>query len=268
MNLKNSDMFEKIELDRDNPIPLYYQIAQSIRAAIQSEKLKPGDKLLTEEKLQEKFNVSRATVRKAVSDLVYEGLLEKKPSKGTIVSVPKVEDRMYGVMSFTKTTLDSNKSLETEIIEFKDVTNRPEISDKLQLDEKEVLRYMKRIRYIDGDPVTVEDWYAPAKYLPDFSADLFTAEGMGQSSYQVLQNKYQIKLGSIYDTMTAVALEKRDAKFLNTSRGMPALLRQRITYDEKNIPIAYASGLYLVKISLAFHSDSDKPDPSDLLNSF
>ena len=258
MNLKDSNVFEKFELDRDNPIPLYYQIAQSIREAIQNEILKPGDKLLTEEKLQDKFNVSRATVRKAVSDLVYEGLLEKKPSKGTIVSVPKVEDRMVGVMSFTKTSLDSNKALKTEIIEFNDITNHPEISKKLQLDEKEVLRYMKRIRYIDGAPVAVEDWYAPGKYLPNFTTNLFTAKGVGQSSYHVLQNKYHIKLGSIYDTITAVALEKSDAKFLSTSKGMPALLRQRITYDEKNIPIAYASGLYLVRISLAYHSDSEK----------
>ncbi|NTW71799.1 MAG: GntR family transcriptional regulator [Eubacteriaceae bacterium] len=257
MYFKDDDTFKKFELNREMPIPLYYQIAQLIREEIKSGELKPGDKILTEEKLQEKFDVSRATVRKAISDLVNDGLLEKKPSKGTIVSVPKVEEKMYGVMSFTNATLKSNKSLKTKIIEFKEITNNPEVCEKLQIDKNEKVNYIKRVRYIDGEPIAVEDWYAPSKFLPDLTIDQFAENGIGQSSYYLIQNVYNIKLSSIHDIMSAVALEQNEAKILDTFKGTPALLRQRITYNENNIPIVYSCGRYLIKISIDFHANKD-----------
>lgn len=52
MSLKDSELFEKSELQRDLPIPLYYQIYKLIKDDIESGELLPGDKILTEEKLQ------------------------------------------------------------------------------------------------------------------------------------------------------------------------------------------------------------------------
>jgi GntR family transcriptional regulator len=255
--LKN---IERIDLNRDMPIPLYYQISQMIRQEISSGELKPGDKILTEEKLQTQFDVSRATVRKAISDLVYDGLLEKRASKGTIVATPKVEETMYGVVSFTASTLQNNKSLRTEIIDFKVISNIFEIAEKLEIPESETVYYIKRIRYIDGHPVTIEDWYSPTKFLPGFSADLFTSEGEGQSSYSLIQKKYKFNLVSIHDIMSAVLLDPEESKLLDCRKGTPALLRQRVTYDENRVPIVYSSGRYLIKISLDFYADQKEKD--------
>ena len=55
------------EIDKDTPVPLYYQISQQIRDQIEAGELKPGDRLPTEKELQEEFEVSRATVRRAIS---------------------------------------------------------------------------------------------------------------------------------------------------------------------------------------------------------
>ena len=66
---------EEFKLDRNTPVPLYYQLKQYLIGQIRSGKLKVGDMLPTEFELCEKFGVSRPTVRQAMSEMVAEGYL-------------------------------------------------------------------------------------------------------------------------------------------------------------------------------------------------
>ena len=56
--------------------PRYYQLKDVLKQEIEEEKYKKGDTFLTERQLQEKFGVSRVTVRQAVSELTNEGYLQ------------------------------------------------------------------------------------------------------------------------------------------------------------------------------------------------
>lgn len=62
-------------IDRDVPIPAYYQLKQLIKEQIQQGQLQPGDRLPTEAELCEQYNLSRTPVRQALQELVFEGLL-------------------------------------------------------------------------------------------------------------------------------------------------------------------------------------------------
>ena len=73
-------------LDKNSPVPLYYQLYTSILADIRSGVLKPGDMLPPEKQIMEKYDVSRDTVRHALNDLAREGYLTRAKSKGTIVT--------------------------------------------------------------------------------------------------------------------------------------------------------------------------------------
>lgn len=70
-------------LERSREIPIYIQLADELRNAINSGEIKPGDKLPSESEMQKKYGVARLTVREALSVLVNEGLLEKMHGKGT-----------------------------------------------------------------------------------------------------------------------------------------------------------------------------------------
>ncbi len=70
-------------LNKQSPIPLYYQLMEDIRAQITSGEIKAGDKLPSESQMMEQYGVSRLTVREALSNLVNEGLLVKKHGKDT-----------------------------------------------------------------------------------------------------------------------------------------------------------------------------------------
>jgi multiple sugar transport system substrate-binding protein len=74
------------EIDKNVPIPLYYQLKQMIKRKIESGEFKPGDRLPTEQELCEMFGISRTPVRQALTELTYEGILYRRPGLGTFVS--------------------------------------------------------------------------------------------------------------------------------------------------------------------------------------
>ncbi|MDR3552592.1 MAG: GntR family transcriptional regulator [Clostridia bacterium] len=248
--MKNDDLYSAYQLNKYTPLPLYYQIASIIREQILSGKFAPGDQILTEEKLQKMFGVSRATVRRAISDLVYDGLLERNHSRGTIVTQPKLEENLFTVGSFTSTMLQSGKNLSTRILEFNRIFGDASLNSKFALETGSSFYYFRRLRLIDGSPVCIEDCYAPVKYFENLSSGMFKDTGMEQSTYNLLQKQYGITIKSIRDIMGAVALNAEDARLLSSHNGAPVLLRQRMSYDQVNRPVLYTTGRYIIKLTM------------------
>lgn len=77
------------KLDKNIPIPLYYQLKQQIIREITNNRLKPGDSIPTEEEFSRALNISRPTIRQALGELVNEGYIYRLKGKGTFVSPPK-----------------------------------------------------------------------------------------------------------------------------------------------------------------------------------
>jgi GntR family transcriptional regulator len=240
------------ELEKDTRIPLYYQIELFLKEQISSGELKPGDQILTEEKLCQKFGVSRATVRRAIADLVYEGLLERNYSKGTYVTQPKITQGLFEATSFTSAILKSGKILTTKILKFRKVPSDDYLRKKLPVEKDDYLYFIKRVRYVDDMPVCVEELYIPEKYVPGFSIDLFEGQGLNQSTYHVLQQHYNIVVKRVNDTMSAVSADDKDAVLLDVEKNSPVLLRQRISYDAQDRPLSFSSGRYIIKINISF----------------
>src|SRR3712207_3517099 len=89
-------------LDKTSPIPLYYQLAQRLRADIEAGTVKPGELLGTEKVIQDRYEVSRATVRKALDELTRSGQLVRITGKGTYVSTPPLTVDLPHLLSFTE----------------------------------------------------------------------------------------------------------------------------------------------------------------------
>ena len=67
-------------------VPMYRQIARDLRKQIESGALPPGEKLLTEQQLSEKYQASRNTIREAIKWLTSRALVETRPGQGTFVA--------------------------------------------------------------------------------------------------------------------------------------------------------------------------------------
>ncbi|BDX32870.1 hypothetical protein TUM20985_34170 [Mycobacterium antarcticum] len=75
-----------VQLDRSSPVPLYYQLAQAIEAAIRNGELDPGDRFENELAMGKRLTLSRPTVRRAVQLVVDKGLLFRSRGVGTVVA--------------------------------------------------------------------------------------------------------------------------------------------------------------------------------------
>ena len=103
-----AERYEK--LTHDNFKPLYFQLKEIFHDKIESEELKEGDMIPSENELQQIYGVSRATVRKAIELLVYEGLMDKKKGRGTFVKRRKIEEQLPVLKSFTEEMSGRNAS--------------------------------------------------------------------------------------------------------------------------------------------------------------
>ena len=74
-------------INRNNPRPLYLQLADFLREQIKSGQIKPGDKLDSEPEMVKKYGIARQTAREALQQLVNEGLIVKKHGKGTFCKI-------------------------------------------------------------------------------------------------------------------------------------------------------------------------------------
>lgn len=72
-------------IDHEGPVPLYQQLADLLRAQIESGELPPNRPIPTEQRLMQMHELGRDTVRRAIGVLKEEGLLITVKARGTFV---------------------------------------------------------------------------------------------------------------------------------------------------------------------------------------
>ena len=72
-------------IDRNSPIPQYFQLQTWLFEQIEQGVFKPNDKIPTEEELSQLTGLARATIRQAIQNLVNMGYLIRKKRLGTFV---------------------------------------------------------------------------------------------------------------------------------------------------------------------------------------
>ena len=235
----NSIVGEKM-FKQENRVPLYLQLKESLRTSIITHKLKAGDKIPTEVELSEKYNISRVTVRKAVTELVEEGYLVRKQGKGTFVQSQKIERKVVHLTSFTAACeahglKASSKTIKREII-------LPTSSDKklLQLEENDQLLFIQRVRYADEQPLMLENNYFSFKKYK-----FLLEENLEGSIYRLLQDKYQIILNNPGETsLELVRALEDEASLLDVPVGEPLFYMETVvSFDDSPV---YLGKQYMV----------------------
>jgi DNA-binding LacI/PurR family transcriptional regulator len=100
-----------LKVQKKTVVPIYRQVMSYIRSDIEKKAFKPGDQLPSEPELAELYDVSRITIRKVLSLLSNEGLVERRKGKGTFVSEPGRDKLPFalGIISFGYTFIESNE---------------------------------------------------------------------------------------------------------------------------------------------------------------
>jgi len=165
-------------------LPMYRQIADAIREKISSGEYKVGEALPTEAQLREEFSVSRVTVRQALKLLIENEELESIQGSGTYVKENKVKYDIYQQSSFAEKWAHLDGVTHSDVLAFEIQAASLTMAEHLEINEGARIFYIKRVRFLDNNPITVEETWMPTDMFPDL-----TYQVMQGSKYDFIENQ-------------------------------------------------------------------------------
>uniref|UniRef100_UPI0029425048 GntR family transcriptional regulator n=1 Tax=Streptococcus orisratti TaxID=114652 RepID=UPI0029425048 len=155
-------------------IPAYVKIHDAIRKEIEEGIWKIGQRLPSERDLADVYEVSRMTLRQAITLLVDEGILERRVGSGTYVSGRRVQEKMRGTTSFTEIVRAQGKTPSSQLISYqKKLASEDEIK-RLELRPTDFVVRMERVRFADKIPLVFEVASIPEKLIRQFKREEVT----------------------------------------------------------------------------------------------
>ncbi len=211
-------MLQERTLDKNVPIPLYFQLEKLILEEIESGAYPVGSMIPTEKELSQMFDISRTTVRQAITDLVQKEQLYRIKSKGTFVSRPKIsQEFIQSILSFNEDVMHAGRTPSTEVLDLKIVRLPQEIAVQMGLAADTNAIYLYRKRYADADPIVRVETYLPYDTCSFLLEHDFTRESL----YDVLSTQDNTKVTRIKRLCEARPANSEDVAVLGIKRGRP-----------------------------------------------
>ncbi|SHJ65578.1 GntR family transcriptional regulator [Dethiosulfatibacter aminovorans DSM 17477] len=206
-------------LDHDSIIPLYEQISEKIKEEIQKGTFGSQKRLPTEGQLAEQYGVSRITIRSAITELVKQGLVNRKQGKGTFITTPSMQkDFKRPGTGFTQICLENGQKASSKVLEagiF--VPDDPKVIEWLELKEGDEAVRIVRLRYVGDMPCIIEENIFPMKYSYLLDIDLTG------SIYKYLKEEKNIDVVAGELILNIIRPDQKTARLLQKSKNTPLL---------------------------------------------
>ncbi|HVJ34379.1 MAG TPA: GntR family transcriptional regulator [Terriglobia bacterium] len=217
-------IFDKAQFDAKAIMPLYLRLQHMIREAVTSGILHELEALPGEREMAEMLGISRVTVRKALADLVSEGVLVQRRGSGTFVSQQRgrIEQPLSRLTSFTQDMRSRGLSAESQWLERSIALPTPQEAMVLGLSPGAEVCRLHRLRRADGVPMAIELAVVPRQFLPD-------PEIVGASLYAALDELGARPIRAL-QRLHAISLPEYEAGLLQVPVGSATLFIERVSY--------------------------------------
>jgi GntR family transcriptional regulator len=216
--------------------PRYIAIAALLRDRIVGDQLGPHTLLPSERELAEQHQVSRMTARQALSLLESEGMVYRKPPRGTFVAEPRVT---FHIGSFSKEVARQGRSPDATLLWAEHQEATAMVRRALDLDADATVHVFHRRRTVDNVPFALETTYLPAALTPG----ILDAPEDG-SLWALLRDRYGIGLNSTTAVLESIVLDDNSSTQLGVRPGSAGTLLTRRTLDTTGRPVEYARDVY------------------------
>jgi GntR family transcriptional regulator len=198
--------------------------------------LRVGTKLVNEQGLAERFDVSRSSVREAVSALVTAGYLERHHGSGTyVVGLPGPRHALDATLSYTHMIADAGMTPGMRVLSVQTRPATPDETTALKLGRDESIRRLERLRTADGRPVVYSVDVVPERFVT-----MVTNSTFDRSLYDVLSSIGE-PVVSADAVLSPVIADQRLAKLLRVKVGSALQLIVEVDYNKNGEPIVYSS---------------------------
>jgi GntR family transcriptional regulator len=258
---------------------MYRQIAEDLRAQIESGSLQPGQQLRTELELRERYGASRNTVRDAIKWLTTLGLVETKPGQGTFVvrkmdphittltASPKVPT-LYGEVDESAAGESTGKGEERHFFSTDpqvEIQKAPgDIAEQLRVNEGSQVVSRHQKRYIDRTPWSMQTSFYPMEFVLSGANRLIQADDIAIGTVKYLEETLGLKQVGYRDWITVRAPEATEAAFFNVPQdGRVAVFEIfRTAFDRTGTPMRLTVTVFPADRNQFIVNVGDVPDPS------
>lgn len=226
-----------VQIDRSTPVPLYFQLAEQLAASINDGVLKPGDQFEGELALAQRLGLSRPTVRRAIHELVGQGLLLRKRGIGTTVANAMVH-RQVGLTSLYDDLARDRRRPRTTVLSL-DSDARDELAaTALGLPRDSPLIAIARLRHAGQTPLAVLHNWLPAR-CGEVSERELERDGL----YALLRTR-GIRPVVAQQSIGARNATAQERRLLDITRSQPVLTMSRQAYDAEGRGVEFGMHCY------------------------
>lgn len=232
-------------INKFSSIPLYLQLKDLIVKKIESNEYPPNTQIPSEQELCEIYDISRPTVRQAVSELTSSGYLYKEKGKGTFVLGKKNIIDVKNYSGFTDSILDCQSPAEKNIIDISiiessciDILNN--IFNYNTSLPVAMITYQSYINNQTKEVYSFNKSYIPLNLFPDITAQLKD----GKSSLDILRGKYPLIPDKSKSILEIIFADNNDSPILRVQPGQPLIKLQNILYSKSGQAVEYILSKY------------------------
>jgi GntR family transcriptional regulator len=215
-------------------VALHHQIKEDLFLHLRSERFAPGLALPSEAVLCAHYGVSRGTLRRAISDLVSDGYLERYRGRGTFVSRSKLESGVVGSYNrfhVVGPPLDPGG----RILLCRRIRAAKDIAAMLGVKTGARSWMLERVRFTDGTPVTLQTSFIPFELCPRLARENLAERHL----IDVLRDVYGIHLGSAIEYVEPTVADGHAARHLGVRLRTPLFQIERTTYTVGGVIAEY-----------------------------
>lgn len=216
----------------------YEEIASDLRAAIRRGEYSPGQQLAFEKDMCTQYNVSRITIKRAVDELVKEGLVVKRRGSGTFVKALKDDDvkELSMANQFTGFS-DYHKGMKVSsiVVKFDIIHPTPEVADKLQIKTDDFVYDIVRVRCRDDKPIVIEYMNMPIELVPGIKMSV-----LEKSVYSYISDTLKYKIQSAHRFIKALMPTEEERELLKIEEGTPILEVEQVAFFDDGVPFEYS----------------------------
>lgn len=221
-------------------VPLYRTVYNELLSRIHGEIYPRGAALPSEPKLRDEFGVSLITVRRAIHELVLDGLVDSRQGIGNIVRNPAETPVAVQMSSFTSDVAAGQLRIVRTLMEDRLISASGDIADRLGVQPGSTVRYLMRLDCEGGTPLSLDLVYIPPYAAGDVTTEiaaspLFMHLWQEASKMALVRTQYEIGVEKATD---------RDQELLQIGPDIPVLVTWELIYDSANRRAAWIISRY------------------------
>lgn len=231
-------------IDRNSPVPAYYQIQLDLSDRIQRGEWSDRKQLPSESILAAQYAVSRITLRQALAELEKDGIIKKSRGCGAKICekpAPFVHKMDFYSIVSTHEGRDGQQVTSKLLNIRRFDTPTEDIATHLQLAPGTPVVYIKRLFIFDGKPLAVgRSWLSLARF-PGLDEQGLSDDGLTAT----LRTRYGIIIRRFNDAIEAVRPAPDERNLLDVSYDCPLLMVRGLAFDQDNLPVEYSTTYWL-----------------------